>query len=46
MFRNWLDVDGSASGLGGPVIMGSGQAEAGLCWYVENNDEKDVTMAT
>ena len=44
MFRNWLDVDGSASGLGEPVVMGSGQPEARLWWNVENNDKNDVTM--
>jgi len=40
--QNWLDVDGSASGLGEPVIMGSGQSEAGLWWHVENDVVDDL----
>ena len=43
--QNWLDVDGSASGLGEPVIISSGQPEAGLWWHIENAGKSDVMMA-
>ena len=35
--QNWLDVDGSASGLGEPVLIGSGQTAAGLWWHIEDD---------
>jgi hypothetical protein len=34
--QNWLDTDGSVSGLGVPALIGSGQVEAGLWWTVDN----------
>jgi hypothetical protein len=34
--QNWLDSDGSVSGLGVPVLIGSGQAAAGLWWAVDD----------
>jgi hypothetical protein len=33
--QNWLDVDGTVSGLNEPTIIGSGLVEAGLWWKVE-----------
>merc|ERR1712157_347249 len=35
--QNWLDVDGTASGLNEPTIIGSGLDEAGLWWTVDSN---------
>jgi hypothetical protein len=32
--QNWFDVDGSASGLNEPTLMGSGYASAGDWWHV------------
>ena len=40
--QNWLDVDGSASGLNEPTIIGSGLTDAGHWWNVED----DVVMDT
>ena len=34
--QNWFDVDGSVSGLNEPTIIGSGLADAGLWWDVDN----------
>ena len=34
--QNWLDVDGSASGLNVPTIIGSGESDAGLWWDVDD----------
>jgi hypothetical protein len=34
--QNWLDSDGSVSGLGVPVLIGSGVAAAGLWWTVDD----------
>ena len=34
--QNWLDVDGTASGLGEPTLIGSGLSDAGLWWKVES----------
>jgi len=33
--QNWLDVDGTASGLNEATLIGSGQKDAGLWWKVE-----------
>ena len=38
--QNWMDVDGSASGLDEPTIIGSGLTDAGHWWNIED----DVVM--
>ena len=35
--QNWSDVDGSASGLGEPTLIGSGLTDAGHWWKVEDD---------
>jgi hypothetical protein len=35
--QNWLDVDGTVSGLGEPTLIGSGFESAGLWWKVGKN---------
>ena len=35
--QNWLDMDGSASGLDEPTIIGSGLLAAGLWWTVDDD---------
>merc|ERR1712176_969594 len=35
--QNWLDVDGTASGLNEPVIIGSGLTDAGHWWHVDDD---------
>jgi len=37
--QNWIDFDGSASGLNEEVIIGSGQSGAGLWWVVDRNSK-------
>jgi len=39
--QNWLDVDGSASGLGEPTIMGSGYSDCGMWWEVDESVVED-----
>jgi len=39
--QNWLDIDGSASGLNEPTIIGSGLADAGKWWRVEDGVVED-----
>jgi hypothetical protein len=39
--QNWLDTDGSVSGLGRPTIIGSGYKECGLWWRVGNDTVED-----
>lgn len=39
--QNWLDVDGSASGLNEPTLIGSGLADTGLWWRVDDNVVND-----
>ena len=39
--QNWMDLDGTASGLGEPTIIGSGLTDAGHWWRVENSVEDD-----
>ena len=34
--QNWLDVDGSVSGLNEPTLIGSGLPSAGLWWKVDD----------
>ena len=34
--QNWFDSDGSVSGLGVPVLIGSGVTDAGLWWTVDD----------
>jgi len=34
--QNWLDTDGTASGLNEPTMIGSGLDDAGLWWTVDN----------
>jgi len=34
--QNWLDVDGTVSGINEPTLIGSGVAEAGLWWDVDS----------
>lgn len=33
--QNWMDVDGSVSGLNEPTMIGSGSPDAGMWWKVE-----------
>jgi len=35
--QNWLDLDGTVSGLGEPTLIGSGFSDAGLWWKVDND---------
>lgn len=35
--QNWMDVDGTASGLGEPALIGSGLGDAGHWWRVEDD---------
>lgn len=35
--QNWLDFDGSVSGLNEPTIIGSGLSDAGLWWKVDSD---------
>jgi len=35
--QNWVDVDGTASGLEEPTLIGSGLADAGLWWKIDDN---------
>lgn len=39
--QNWMDTDGSASGLGEPTIIGSGLDDAGHWWLVDNDVVED-----
>jgi len=39
--QNWLDVDGTASGLNEPTIIGSGLSDAGKWWDVEPDTVQD-----
>jgi hypothetical protein len=39
--QNWRDVDGTASGLGEPTIIGSGLTDAGHWWRVEDDVFQD-----
>lgn len=39
--QNWRDVDGTASGLGEPTIIGSGLTDAGHWWRVEDDVVQD-----
>ena len=39
--QNWLDIDGSASGLNEPTIIGSGLADTGKWWRVEEDVVED-----
>jgi len=39
--QNWLDTDGSASGLNEPTIIGSGLSDAGKWWDVEPDTVHD-----
>jgi hypothetical protein len=34
---NWIDADGSASGVGEPAFMGSGTIDAGLWWKIDDS---------
>jgi hypothetical protein len=40
--QSWLDVDGTASGLNGPAIIGSGVEEAGEWWQLEDGCTRAV----
>jgi hypothetical protein len=40
--QNWLDVDGSVSELGTATMIGSGYADCGLWWRVDDNVVEDV----
>lgn len=40
--QNWLDTDGTASGLNEPTLMGSGLQSAGSWWRVDNDVVNDV----
>lgn len=46
--QNWLDADGSASGLGEPTLIGSGIASVTSWWNVDDDGKKHVvgSMAT
>jgi hypothetical protein len=35
--QNWLDVDGTVSGMNEPTLIGSGVVEAGLWWHVDSD---------
>jgi hypothetical protein len=37
--QNWLDVDGSASGMGEPILIGSGLESAKSWWGVDDEGE-------
>jgi len=39
--QNWMDTDGTASGLGEPTIIGSGLADAGHWWLVDDDVVED-----
>lgn len=39
--QNWLDVDGSVSGLGEPTLIGSGLSDAGSWWRADPNAVHD-----
>lgn len=39
--QNWLDTDGTASGLNEPTIIGSGLSDAGKWWKVDGNTVHD-----
>jgi len=39
--QNWLDTDGSATGLNEPTIIGSGLADAGRWWHVDDDVVED-----
>jgi len=39
--QNWLDSDGSVSGLGEPTLIGSGLSSAGLWWKVDDEVKHD-----
>jgi len=40
--QNWLDVDGTVSGLNEPTLIGSGLPSAGMWWAVDDEVQKDV----
>jgi len=42
--QNWLDVDGSASGMGVPTLIGSGLASVRDWWGVEDEPERKLIM--
>ena len=39
--QNWMDTDGTASGLNEPTIIGSGLADAGHWWRIEDDVVED-----
>lgn len=39
--QNWIDVDGSVSGLGEQSIIGSGDAAAGMWWDIDSEVQYD-----
>ena len=39
--QNWLDMDGSVSGLNEPALIGSGLADSGLWWSADDSVVRD-----
>ena len=43
--QNWLDVDGSVTGLGERSVIGSGLSSAGMWWKVDDEGMLSITEA-
>lgn len=43
--QNWFDADGTASGVGEPVFMGSGLEGATAWWHADDEGKNDLTFA-